>query len=139
MKKFFSLLLLSFFSLNLWAQAPADAVTGTYITEKGNAKVHITKEGSKYIGTIVWTKTPGKLDTENPTAAERTKKLVGKRILHNFVYTDKDTWEKGTIYDPESGKTYSCKITRKSNGILKVRGFIGISLIGRTTEWRPVK
>lgn len=139
MKKLFLLFFLCFAStLSAFSQSVADAIVGTYVTEKGNAKVTISREGDKYIGVIAWTKTLGKLDSENPKASERSKKLVGKRILENFVYTEKDTWEKGSIYDPESGKTYSCKITRQRDGSLKVRGFIGISLIGRTTTWRRV-
>ena len=46
---------------------------------------------------------------------------------------------KGTIYDPKNGKTYDCKVTRDEKGNLNVRGFIGISLIGRTTYWLKVK
>lgn len=124
------------FAIGLLAQAPADRIIGTYMTEGGKAKVSIARTGNKYVGTIVWTQTPGKLDSKNPNAAERTKKIEGKHILQNFVYTEDNTWEKGTIYDPESGKSYSCKITRESDGTLKVRGFIGISLLGRTTEWK---
>ena len=48
-------------------------------------------------------------------------------------------WHKGTIYDPKNGKTYDCKVTREENGNLNVRGYIGISLIGRTSYWRKVK
>lgn len=137
MKRFFTALLFSFAcTLGILAQAPADRILGTYLTEAGNAKVSIARTGNKYVGTIIWTKTAGKLDSKNPNEAERSKKIVGKQILKDFVYTDDNTWSKGTIYDPESGKTYSCKITRESDGTLKVRGYIGISLLGRTTEWK---
>ena len=46
-----------------------------------------------------------------------------------------NTWAKGTIYDPEDGKTYKCKMTLTDPKTLGVRGYIGISLIGRTTVW----
>jgi uncharacterized protein (DUF2147 family) len=41
----------------------------------------------------------------------------------------------GSIYDTDNGKTYSCKMTL-DNDTLKVRGFVGISLFGRTTVWK---
>ena len=43
------------------------------------------------------------------------------------------------VIDPENGKTYSCKITLKNNGDLTVRGFIGVSLLGRNTTWKRLK
>lgn len=45
-------------------------------------------------------------------------------------------WSVGQIYDPNSGKTYSCKLKLIDRNTLYVRGYIGISLIGRTETWR---
>ncbi|MFZ5907440.1 MAG: DUF2147 domain-containing protein [Nitrospirota bacterium] len=45
-----------------------------------------------------------------------------------------DQWEGGKIYDPQNGKTYSCKIKLEGQK-LRVRGFIGFSLLGRTAVW----
>jgi uncharacterized protein (DUF2147 family) len=56
------------------------------------------------------------------------------KLLENFKYNG-GTWEEGTIYDPKNGKTYSCIIKKKDNKTLEVRGYVGISLIGRTVEW----
>jgi hypothetical protein len=44
------------------------------------------------------------------------------------------SWSQGKIYDPKNGKTYSCKMTLEGNE-LKVRGYVGFSLLGRTTVW----
>lgn len=122
----------------LLGQSASDIV-GVYLTEKQNAKVRIYPKGDRFYGLITWTVTSGKLDENNPEEHERTKPLVDKVILKDFVYSGDNLWEKGTIYDPESGKTYSCKITRTKEGKLKVRGFIGISLIGRNSIWTPSK
>ena len=67
--------------------------------------------------------------------AEAEKKLVGKVILRDLQHDEGADYKGGKIYDPESGKTYSCKATRQADGNLKVRGFIGASLFGRTTLW----
>jgi hypothetical protein len=57
--------------------------------------------------------------------------------MKNFGFNSKK-WVDGRIYDPDNGKTYKCKMTLKEGGILHVRGYIGISALGRTTIWtRP--
>jgi uncharacterized protein (DUF2147 family) len=60
-------------------------------------------------------------------------------IMNDFIFDGKATWKEGTIYDPKNGKTYDCKITREANGNLNVRGFIGISLLGRTETFVRLK
>lgn len=137
MKKIFAVFALLFVTLTTALAQEADKIVGTYLTEKKNAKVRISKQGEKYIGSIIWSITEGAKDKNNPKESERTKPLVGKLILKDFEYDGKNVWDEGTIYDPESGKTYSCKITRQKDGSLKVRGFIGISLVGRTSVWTP--
>ncbi len=116
----------------------SDDIIGTYMTDKNEGMVEITKKDSKYFGKLMWTKTQGKLDENNPDVKLRSEKLAGKEILKNFIY-DNGTWEDGTIYDPKNGKTYSCKITKDEKGNLNVRGFLGVSLLGRTTLWIKVK
>lgn len=139
MKKF--LLLLAFFSsITLFSQTiKADDIIGTYMTAENEGKVEITKRNNKYYGKLVWTKTPGKLDSNNPDPKQKTDKLAGKEILKDFVFDGDDQWSDGTIYDPKNGKTYDCKLTPDEKGNLNVRGFIGISLIGRTSFWIKVK
>ncbi len=137
MKKIITIILLSF-SFSFFAQS-GDALIGTYMTDKNEGMVEITKKGTKYYGTLTWTKTPGKLDSNNPDPKQQTDKLAGKEILKDFDFDGKDLWHNGTIYDPKNGKTYSCKITRDDKGNLNVRGFIGVSMLGRTTFWVKVK
>ncbi|MBI3521277.1 MAG: DUF2147 domain-containing protein [Bacteroidetes bacterium] len=137
MKHLLSILFL-FFSSLIFSQN-GDAIEGTYMTDKNEGMVEITKRDAKYYGKLIWTKTPGKLDSNNPDKKQQTDKLAGKEILKDFVFDGKDLWHNGTIYDPKNGKTYSCKITRDEKGNLNVRGFIGVSLLGRTTFWVKVK
>ena len=122
-------------ALGLAAQQPADAILGTYMTEGGKAKIVVSKQGTRYIGTLVWTRRGDVLDSKNPDKAEAQKKLVGKVILHDLQHDEDADYKGGKIYDTESSKTYSCKATRQADGNLKVRGFIGASLFGRTTLW----
>ena len=78
------------------------------------------------------------LDENNPDPKKRTQKRLGMVIMNNFVFDGDDTWEDGTIYDPKNGKTYSCKAERDAKGNLDIRGYFGISLLGRTTHWTKV-
>lgn len=137
MKQILVILLLTG-SISLFSQN-ANAIIGTYMTDKNEGMVEISKKGVKYFGTLTWTKTPGKLDSNNPDKKQQTDKLAGKEILKDFDFDGKDLWHNGTIYDPKNGKTYSCKITRDEKGNLNVRGFIGVSLLGRTAFWVKVK
>ena len=139
MKKIIALLLV-FSSTFIIAQTQkADDLIGTYMTDKNEGMVEITKRDNKYFGKLLWTKTEGKLDTNNPDVKEQSQPLRGKEILKSFDFNGSDLWHNGTIYDPKNGKTYSCKITRDEKGNLSVRGFIGVSLLGRTTLWIKVK
>lgn len=139
MKNLLAILIL-LISAPLFSQTvKADDIIGTYMTEKNEGQVQITKKGSKYYGILAWTKTPGKLDVNNPDKKQQTDKLAGKEILKDFDFDGDDEWHNGTIYDPKNGKTYSCKITRDEKGNLNVRGFIGVSLLGRTSFWVKVK
>ena len=51
------------------------------------------------------------------------------------IYDGPGEWKGGDIYDPESGKTYSSYMFLKDKNTLKVRGYVGISLFGRTEVW----
>lgn len=117
----------------------ADDIIGSYMTTDNEGKVDIYKKGTKYYGKLVWNKTEGKLDINNPDKTQHTVPIRGKELLKDFVFNGSDTWNNGTIYDPKNGKTYSCKITRDEKGNLNVRGYIGVSMLGRTAFWVKVK
>ena len=77
-----------------------------------------------------------KVDRENPDPARRADPILGLRIVKGFAFADGE-WQGGTIYDPNNGKTYKCRMWFDGE-TLKVRGFIGFSLLGRSTRWTRV-
>jgi uncharacterized protein (DUF2147 family) len=119
-----------------------DAIVGVWKTGEGNAMVRIYKNGEKYQGKIVWLKEPNdpetgkpKVDKNHPEENVRTRSLLGLINVWGFSYIEKDLWDNGSIYDPKNGSTYSCTIKMSNANTIEVRGYIGISLIGRTDTW----
>jgi uncharacterized protein (DUF2147 family) len=116
----------------------ADDILGIWLNQEKSAKIEVFKKNNKYYGKIVWLKEPmrdgkPKLDKENEDKSLRSRPIMGMQILNDFEFDD-DEWEDGTIYDPKNGETYSCYITKEGDK-LNVRGYVGISLLGRTTIW----
>ena len=119
-----------------------DAIVGVWKTGDGNAMVRIYKNGEKYQGKIVWLKEPidpetgkPKLDKNHSDEASRKRPILGLINIWGFTQTEKNVWEEGNIYDPKNGSTYSCTIKMTNPKTLEVRGYIGVSLIGRTDVW----
>lgn len=137
------LLLFAAISFSGFAQT-SDAILGKWANSSGEAHIDVSKKGDKFFGKIVWLKAPkdekgqAKLDVKNPDANLKTRPILGLEMLKDFVYDD-GKWVDGKIYDPKTGKTYSCNMNIKPNGDLNVRGYIGISLIGRSDTWKRVK
>jgi uncharacterized protein (DUF2147 family) len=112
-----------------------------YNTEK-SAQVEIIQSGSEFLGKIVWLKDPnpdGKpaLDKENSDVKLKSRPIMGLPILKGLNYSG-GIWKGGEIYDPKSGKTYSCEVKLKSPEVLEVKGFLGFSFVGRSVEWTRV-
>jgi uncharacterized protein (DUF2147 family) len=139
MKKLISLVALVFtFSavISQTALNMADKITGIYWSPKKDARIEVYKKGDKYFGRSVWISVPRK-DTENPVASLQSREVLGIELLTDFSY-DNGGYKGGKIYDPESGKTYDCKMSLVGDN-LKVRGYIGISLFGRTEIFERIK
>ncbi|MDR6845869.1 DUF2147 domain-containing protein [Flavobacterium granuli] len=70
--------------------------------------------------------------------ADKNKPILGMVII-NGLKKDGSEYNGGTILDPENGKKYKCYITLESPDKLKLRGYIGLSIMGRTQYWSRVK
>ena len=138
-------LIVLLFSYTVQSQNKADDITGIWLTSgKEPAKIQIYRSGEKFYGKIVWLKYPtenGKqrLDANNPDKGKRNNPIIGLIILKDFKFDDDDEWKSGDIYDPENGKTYSSYTYLKDKNTLKVRGYVGISLLGRTEIWTRIE
>ena len=142
MKSILTLLFIVLSAPIVFAQDVANAILGTWKNGEGTGHIEIYKTTSgHYAGKIVWLKEPideetgkPKLDKRNPDKSKRTVPTLGLVNLH-----PKDKEWNGFIYDPKNGKEYDCRAELKDANTLKVRGYIGISLIGRTDTWTRLK
>ncbi|WP_337040808.1 DUF2147 domain-containing protein [Emticicia sp. 17c] len=137
MKKLYSFVMLLMMAKVALAQ---DITQGTWYNQEKTAKIQFFKQGDKFFGKVVWLKEPNengkpRTDKENPDAKLKTRPILGLVNLKNFVQDGKGAWVDGEVYDPKNGKTYSCKMSLVSPVKLDIRGYIGISLIGRTEHF----
>lgn len=134
---------LLFYSLNTFSQNK-DQIIGKWLNASGEAHIQIYSSSGKYFGKIAWLKLPNnpdgkpRLDKNNPNASLNQNPILGLLILKDFLFSD-NIWEGGSIYDPKTGKTYSCKISPQGPDKINVRGFVGFSMLGRTESWTRVK
>ncbi len=120
----------------------ADDILGTWLNEEATGKVTLYKEHGKYYGKLVWLREPNdketgkpRTDKENPEAKLQSRPLIGLVNMKDFTFDGKEEWSGGTIYDPKNGKTYKCYIRFDGANKLKIRGYVGVSMLGRNTYW----
>ena len=138
MKQFFILAMTLFAHLNVIHAQKGDAILGNWINEKKDSKFEIYKTGDTYAGKVTWGKGSETKDVKNPDPKLRNREIIGLTILENFSFDGKDQWKGGSIYDPRQGKTYDCKMKLKNPNTLEVRGYLGVSLFGRTETWSKI-
>jgi uncharacterized protein (DUF2147 family) len=146
MKKIFlSLCCLFYLAAFASAKTNPDDILGYWLSGTGQAQIHIYKEGDKYFGKIIWLKVPDdpkkggpKKDYNNPDPAQRDKLILGSIILRDFKFNDGE-WTGGRVYDPQNGKDYKCYMKMKDPKTMSMRGYVGVSLLGRTEIWSRVK
>lgn len=124
---------------------PAESdILGLWLTGDGDGWIEIQQEGEDYIGIIRGSPDeasaePERVDDKNPDPALRHRKLLGLTIMRGFRQAGDLRWNGGSIYDPNSGNTYKGSLRLVDSNTLKIRGFIGISLFGRTDTWTRVQ
>jgi uncharacterized protein (DUF2147 family) len=134
--------------LPVLAAEPGDEVLGVWHTTDDKGQVLIFKDNNHYCAKILSLKGPNwpandeegmggkpKNDRRNPDPKLRSRSIAGIRFMSDFVYAGNNLWQHGNIYDPESGNTYRCKMSMIATNELKVRGYVGIPLFGRTVVW----
>ncbi len=119
----------------------AQDVFGTWKTiddNTGEARslVEIYQEDGKVYGKILELINPSEPDPvcDKCCCEDKDQPVLGLTFIKGLE-KDGDEYNGGKILDPENGKLYKCYITLEEEDKLKVRGYIGFSLLGRTQFW----
>jgi len=121
-----------------------DRVCGKWMSSQNNLIVQVYKNGDQFKAKIVWFRDhvlpmEDCCDKHNPDPTLRTRKIVGLDVLNGLRYdADSQSWEDGMIYDAEQGKEWNASAYIDKEGLLKVKGYWHIKLIGRTMTFRRV-
>lgn len=131
---YFVLLLLS---LLLSDPSFENTITGEWELPKHNSTVEIYKSGDKFFGKIVNNDAEdgmAQYDINNPDEDKRDQPIVGLVIIKDME-KDGDRLVNGEIYDPQTGRTYNCRITIENKNEITVRGYVGRPFLGRNQTW----
>lgn len=113
-------------------------IDGLYWTEDRDGLVRICKSGQALVGIIAWQQVPSR-DGNNPDPQLRNRDVTGITFLRGFKRNDKSgKWEGGRVYSPDNGRTYKGKVWLEERNTLKMRGYVGVSLLGRTATFMRV-
>ncbi|MEN8123979.1 MAG: DUF2147 domain-containing protein [Bacteroidota bacterium] len=140
MKKIF---LLIFFFITISLTSNAQSIIGKwYSFDRFNQKetiVEVYKVNNKFyakIDSILQIEDIGKV-CDKCTGKNKNKLIEGMIVMED-IKKDGNEWNDGKILDPVNGKYYKCYITLEDNNKLKLRGYIGFSLFGRTQYFERV-
>ncbi|HTV87472.1 MAG TPA: DUF2147 domain-containing protein [Stellaceae bacterium] len=121
----------------------AAPIEGSWLTEGKSGIVEIFRcgGGDGLCGRLAWVRikpsdnNPQGIDNRNPSPGLRSRPLCGLTIMWGFRADGAGHWNDGTIYDPQSGNTYRAEMTMRPDGSLGVRGYVLLSLFGRSEIW----
>jgi uncharacterized protein (DUF2147 family) len=123
---------------SLSAETNADP-TGIWLTEAGDAKIHVSRCGSGICGIIVWLKAPidpatgrPQVDDKNSDPALARRPIIGLNIFKGMKPVTERKWS-GRIYNADNGKTYASDVTLAGARKLEVRGCVMAVLCGGET------
>lgn len=114
-----------------------DRIIGKWLTNDEEVIIEIFKKGDEYFGRLDWMEEAydpdgsKKVDDKNPDGEKQERLLEGLVVLSSFTYEGDDKWSNGTIYNPNTGRTYDAYI-KLDDDKLNVRGYIGFAFLGRT-------
>lgn len=132
---------------SLAQQLPADNITGIWesVSADPGLKFEIFKSGDNYFGKLLWAstmyeadgKTPKK-DFKNPDKKLQDRSRKDMVNITNLAYKNGE-YTGGKLYNPDGGDEYNLKAKLKSINQLEFRGYMGISLLGKTMKFKRVQ
>lgn len=125
-----------------FAQQQVKAPTGLWLTQNERSVVELYQcEAGKPLlcGKIAWIIDGGmQYDTKNPDASKHKNPICGMTILSNLKMDTPTKWSGGKVYKADEGDMYDANMTILGDNKLEVRGFVGMSMFGKTQTWTRV-
>ena len=137
------------------ADAQAQSVMGTWLSESKKAHVRLEPCADAARGPLcgvvaalfsprgpdgVAVAPEAAVDIHNADPARRSRKILGMVMLYDFKKgSEPNSFEDGTIYSAENGKTYKANLSLQADGTLRLRGYVGLPMFGETQVWTRVK
>lgn len=124
--------------------AMAEPVEGYWLTENGKAIIKIEECDDGVCGRMAWMANPldeqgrPKLDVNNSDSVLASRTICGLPMVGGMARKALGIWKNGWIYNPRDGETYSAEVSSVSITELKVRGYLGLPLLGRSQIWTRV-
>lgn len=138
---YLTVLSVAFFSLTAQTAAPLDP-EGLWLTENKRSVVELKKQPDGTLGgKIAWIIEGGmQFDEKNPDESKRGTPMCGINIVSGLTQgrNDPNGWHNGKIYKADDGDIYDARLTMQSPEKLEVRGFMGVSLFGKSQTWTRV-
>jgi len=139
-----SVILLMTLTSSIKAQITESSIIGVWESDAKDVRMQFFKSGNKYYGKLLWGNLvvekdgiTSKKDAKNPDPGLRSRNIIGIVSLTGLTW-DGEEYTDGQIYDPPSGDTYTCKAWIE-DGKLYLRGYLGVSLLGKTVSWHRIK
>ena len=111
-------------------------------TGEKKAIVQLSENSGQVSGKIikVLDSSKAKANCEKCTGSLKNKPIEGLQILTGLKADGNNQWNNGKLVDPETGKVYSGKINLSDNGqSIKLRGYVGSPVFGRSQTWQRIK
>ncbi|MET0299007.1 MAG: DUF2147 domain-containing protein [Flavitalea sp.] len=147
MKKSLILFVTIMLSIAVLGQQPADKIIGTWESVDSDVKLKFEffRSDGTYFGKLLHAsnmyevdgKTP-KTDSKNPDPKLRTRSRYGIINITNLVFDDGE-YSGGSLYNPEEGRIYRLKAELTGPNDMDFRGYMGISLLGKTMKFKRVQ
>jgi uncharacterized protein (DUF2147 family) len=123
--------------------AAAGGAEGTWLSEDGGLKVHLSYCGGKLCGKVVWLNEPidrstgkPKTDARNPDPAKRARPLIGLKVVNSFKPYGRNEWS-GTIYNADDGRNYKAYLKLEDERTARLQGCV-FAVLCRSHTWRRV-
>ncbi len=138
----FAVLSIAFLALTAQTSAPAHDPEGLWLTENKRSVIELKKQPDGTLGgKIAWIIDGGmQFDEKNPDASKHNTPMCGLTIVSGLQQgkNNPNGWNNGKIYKADEGDMYDAKLTMESPDKLEVRGFMGVSMFGKSQDWTRV-